>query len=331
MNLYPLKFTPILKERIWGGTKLISVLNKPISDKKIGESWELSACAGEDSKVNNGFLAGNTLTELIEIYMGELVGESVYQHYGLNFPLLFKIIDAAENLSIQVHPDDETAAERHNSFGKTEMWYIMDAEPGAELIVGFNNGITKEKYIESVQNNSTENILKKVPVSKGDVVYIPAGLVHAIGKGILLAEIQQSSDITYRIYDYNRLDDKGNPRQLHVEQALDVINFESVENPKTIYKEIINEIVPLVFSDYFTTNLIKFDKQIIRNYGDIDSFKVYMCTEGAYKILFNGEYTHVNKGETILIPASIGEVIFIPENSITTVLEVFPGNISNQI
>jgi len=169
MNLYPLKFTPILKERIWGGTKLNSVLNKRGSEQKVGESWELSACAGEDSEVNNGFLAGNTLTELIEIYMGELVGESVYEQYGLNFPLLFKIIDAAENLSIQVHPDDETAAERHNSFGKTEMWYIMDAEPGAELIVGFNNGITKEKYIESVQNNSTENILKKVSVSKGDV------------------------------------------------------------------------------------------------------------------------------------------------------------------
>ncbi len=331
MNLYPLKFTPILKERIWGGTKLNSVLNKRGSEQKVGESWELSACAGEDSEVNNGFLAGNTLTELIEIYMGELVGESVYEQYGLNFPLLFKIIDAAENLSIQVHPDDETAAERHNSFGKTEMWYIMDAEPGAELIVGFNNGITKEKYIESVQNNSTENILKKVSVSKGDVVFIPAGLVHAIGKGILLAEIQQSSDITYRIYDYNRLDDNGNFRQLHVEQALDVINFNTVENPKTIYNEKINEIVSLVASDYFTTNLIKFDKQIIRNYGNIDSFKVYMCTEGAYKILFNGEYTHVNKGETILIPASIGEVIFIPENSTTTVLEVFAGNISNQI
>jgi len=331
MNLYPLKFTPILKERIWGGTKLNSVLNKRGSEQKVGESWELSACAGEDSEVNNGFLAGNTLTELIEIYMGELVGESVYEQYGLNFPLLFKIIDAAENLSIQVHPDDETAAERHNSFGKTEMWYIMDAEPGAELIVGFNNGITKEKYIESVQNNSTENILKKVSVSKGDVVFIPAGLVHAIGKGILLAEIQQSSDITYRIYDYNRLDDNGNLRQLHVEQALDVINFNTVENPKTIYNEKINEIVSLVASDYFTTNLIKFDKQIIRNYGNIDSFKVYMCTEGAYKILFNGEYTHVNKGETILIPASIGEVIFIPENSTTTVLEVFAGNISNQI
>ncbi len=328
MSLYPLKFTPILKERIWGGIKLSTELNKPATNKKIGESWELSACEGDESVVSNGFLAGNSLTELIEIYMGELVGEGVYQHYGLNFPLLFKIIDAAEYLSIQVHPDDEVAAERHNSFGKTEMWYVMEAEPGAELIVGFNDGITREKYIAAVENNTTENILRKIPVTKGDVIFIPAGLVHAIGKGILLAEIQQSSDITYRIYDYNRLDDKGNPRQLHVDEALDVINFESCSDPKISYKEKLNEIVPLVSCDYFTTNLLKFNKQIIRNYGDVDSFKVYMCTEGSYNILFDGYYTYINTGETVLIPASIGEVIIIPDKKPVTLLEVFAGNIN---
>ncbi len=326
MKLYPLKFKPILKERIWGGSKLTTEFNKAASLQKIGESWELSACEGDESVVSNGFLQGNTLTELIEIYMGELVGESVYQHFGLNFPLLFKLIDAAEYLSIQVHPNDEVAAERHNSFGKTEMWYVIDAEPDAELIVGFNEGCTKEDYINALEHNDVENILKKVSVTKGDVIFIPAGLVHAIGKGILLAEIQQTSDITYRIYDYNRLDDKGNARQLHVEEALDVINFDKVEAPKIIYTEKLNDIIPLVSCDYFTTNLITFDDEVIRNYGEIDSFKVYMCTEGAFKILFDENYTVVNKGETVLIPASIGEVIFIPENN-TTVLEVFAGNI----
>ncbi len=330
MSLYPLKFTPILKERIWGGKKLSTKLNKSTKSKKIGESWELSAYVGDESVVCNGYLAGNTLTELVEVYMGDLVGEGVYKQYGLNFPLLFKIIDAAENLSIQVHPGDAIASVRHNSFGKTEMWYVMEAEPNAELIVGLKFGITPEKYTEALEKNKIENILKRIAVSKGDVFFLPAGQVHAIGSGILLAEIQQTSDITYRIFDYNRLDDKGSARQLHVKEAFDVIDFNYSSEPKILYQDKLNGIVPLVSCEYFTTNLIKFDNQIIRNYGDIDSFKVYMCTEGAFQILFDGNYTSVATGETILIPASIGEVIFIPDKCVT-LIEVFSGKINKEI
>jgi len=326
MNLYPLKFKPVLKERIWGGNKLTTLFNKSASEEKIGESWELCGFPEEDSVVSNGYLAGNTITELIEVYMGELVGDAVYDNYGLNFPLLFKIIDAQDKLSIQVHPDDEVAAERHNSFGKTEMWYVLEAEENAELIAGFNQECTKEKYNDSLKNNSVEDLLQKISVKKGDVIYIPAGLVHAIGKGILLAEIQQSSDVTYRIYDYNRKDDKGNHRQLHIEEALDVINFDSKENPIISYEKKLNEIVELYSCDYFTTNYISFDSEVVRNYGDIDSFKVYMCTEGFFNILSDGNYTPVNIGETVLIPASMSEVVFIPDGK-ATVLEVFAGKI----
>lgn len=327
MNLYPLKFEPILKERIWGGSKLLSEFNKSGATERTGESWELSACEGDESVVSNGFLAGNTLSELTEVYMGELVGDTVYEHYGLNFPLLFKLIDARDKLSIQVHPDDEIAAERHNSFGKTEMWYIMDADPGAELIVGFSNECSPEKYAEAIQNDNVEALLGKVPVKKGDVIFIPAGLVHAIGEGIVVAEIQQTSDITYRIYDFNRTDDKGNRRQLHIDDALGVINFSAFKEPKIIYKEQKNMVVPLVSCEYFSTNLIKFDKQIIRNYGDIDSFKVYICAEGDCSIFHNDERTYISKGQTVLVPACISGVTFEPETE-TTLLEVFAGNVN---
>ena len=246
MKLYPLKFTPILKEKIWGGNALNNIFSKSSSGNKLGESWELSGYRGDESVVSNGILAGKTLTELIEIYKGELVGSENYKKYSLSFPLLFKLIDANENLSIQVHPGDEIADKRHNSFGKTEMWYVIDAEPGAELIIGFLKDCSRSEYLDALAVGEVESLLQKVAVSKGDVFYIPAGLVHAIGKGVVVAEIQQSSDITYRIYDYKRTDEKGNERELHTEQALDVINFFAAKEPKMIYQANLNEITPLV-------------------------------------------------------------------------------------
>ncbi len=323
--LYPLKFTPILKDKIWGGTKLKSLFNKVAKTDKLGESWELSGYEGDESVVTNGFLEGNNLTELIEIYMGELLGDKLYDEYGLSFPLLFKLIDANENLSIQVHPGDEVAAERHNSYGKTEMWYVVDADPGSELIIGFKKDCTREEYLEALDNDKVEDLLQKVSVKKGDVFFIPAGLVHAIGKGVVVAEIQQSSDITYRIYDYKRKDDQGNERELHTEQALDVINFAASKNPGTAYNAQLNEITLLVECDYFTTNMIRFDAPVTRNFGTIDSFVVYMCLDGSMTIESYGEKTIVQKGDTILIPASINEIGLIP-NSEVTLLEVYVNN-----
>jgi len=319
--LYPLKFTPILKDKIWGGTKLKNIFGKAAITDKLGESWELSGIEGEESVVENGFLAGNNLSELIEVYMGELVGDKVYDTYGLSFPLLFKLIDANENLSIQVHPGDEVAAERHNSFGKTEMWVVLQADENAELIIGFNQDCSKEDYLEALDTDKVEDLLQHVPVKSGDVFFIPAGLVHAIGKGVVIAEIQQSSDITYRIYDYKRVDDNGNERELHTEQALDVIDFSAAQNPKTAYFPVLNQITPLVSCEYFSTNLIQFDMPLTRNYGTIDSFVAYMCLEGSFIVETNDSKLLVNKGDTILIPACINQVGIIPDQQVT-MLEV---------
>jgi len=320
--LYPLKFTPILKDKIWGGTKLKSLFDKAAETDKLGESWELSGYEGDESVVTNGYLEGNNLTELIEIYMGELIGDSVFDQYGLSFPLLFKLIDANENLSIQVHPGDEVAAERHNSYGKTEMWYVVDADKGSELIIGFNEDCSRETYLEALAHDKVEDLLHKVPVTKGDVFFIPAGRVHAICKGVVVAEIQQSSDVTYRIYDYKRKDDQGNERELHTEQALDVINFEASKQPKTIYSPLLNETTPLISCDYFTTNMLRFNKRMERQYAKLDSFVAYMCLDGTFTIEFEGEKTSVDKGDTVLIPASIDDLSLIPDGEVT-LLEVY--------
>lgn len=321
-KLYPIKFTPILKDKIWGGTKLEKLFGKAAGSDKLGESWELSGYEGNESVVTNGFLAGNNLAELIKIYMGELIGDVIYDRYGLSFPLLFKFIDANENLSIQVHPGDEVAAERHNSYGKTEMWYVVDADPGAELIIGFTKDCTKDAYLNALETGVVEDLLQKVPVTKGDVFFIPAGLVHAICKGVVVAEIQQSSDITYRIYDYKRTDDQGNERELHTEQALNVINFAASKNPKTVYNAQLNEITPLVDCEYFTTNILRFDEVVTRNYGSLDTFVSYMCLEGSLTIDSNGEKTLVAKGDTVLVPACIDEIVLSPKGNVT-LMEVY--------
>ncbi|MDD3080010.1 MAG: mannose-6-phosphate isomerase [Paludibacter sp.] len=320
--LYPLKFEPLLKDKIWGGSKLEKLFDKKAQSDKLGESWELSGIENDESVVTNGFLAGNSLSELIEIYMGELVGDKIFDTYGLSFPLLFKLIDANENLSIQVHPGDEVAAERHNSFGKTEMWVVLDADSDGQLIIGFKDDCSKEEYLEALQSDKVEDLLQHVPVRKGDVFFIPAGLVHAIGKGVVVAEIQESSDITYRIYDYKRVDAQGKERELHTEQTLDVINFAASKDPKTQHEDKLNAINELVSCDYFTTNLIPFDVPLTRNYGTIDSFVVYMCLEGSFVIETETEKTTVCKGETVMIPAMINEIGLIPDEK-SQILEVY--------
>lgn len=323
MQLYPLKFSPVLKDKIWGGTKMKTVLQKKSDSAILGESWEISGLPGDESIVTNGYLAENSLADLLEIYMGELVGEEIYAAFENNFPLLFKFIDANDNLSIQVHPDDQLAQTRGIGLGKTEMWYVVDAEPGAFLILGFEKDVSPREYQSALENDEVESLLKKVEVKKGDVFFIPAGLVHAIGKGLLIAEIQQSSDTTYRIYDYNRRDDKGNYRDLHISEALEAIDFSRYVNKDRLNREELNESMDLVVCPYFTTHKLVLDNTMRLNYEEIDSFKVYMCLEGEYILETPGnEQVHVLKGETILVPASITELILYPRTK-TTLLEVY--------
>ncbi len=323
-NLYPLKFRPIFKERIWGGDKLKALLSKQYSIAHCGESWELSGVQDDISVVSDGFLKGNSLEELIEVYMGELVGEKVYDQFGTEFPLLIKYIDANDRLSIQVHPDDELSKERHGAFGKTEMWYVVQAEEGAELISGFNRTIDRNSYLIALSNDKVENLLQFDAVKAGDVFFIPAGRVHAIGKGIVVAEIQQTSDVTYRIFDFNRVDDKGKSRELHTELALDAINFKHHEVAKTVYQPKENESVELVHCPYFTTNLVQFTAELERDFSSKDSFVIYLCFEGSYSISWESESITVLKGETILVPASIENFVLKPVAGVEAkLLEVY--------
>ena len=280
-NLYPLKFTPICKDKIWGGNKLHDLLNKEFPElPNCGESWEISGVQDDISVVSNGFLTGNSLEELIEVYMGDLVGEKVYEKFGTEFPLLVKFIDANDYLSIQVHPNDELALERHDSFGKTEMWYVVQADPGSRLISGFSRKVDKDEYLHSVENGTLEELLNDEEVKAGDVFFIPAGRVHAIGKGIVVAEIQQTSDVTYRIYDFNRVDDKGNPRELHTDLAVDAIDYSFETNYRTEYQSSDNQSVTLVDCPYFTTNILTLSATVERDFTDRDTFVIYTCLDG---------------------------------------------------
>lgn len=302
-QLYPLQFDPILKERIWGGEKLKTLLNKPIKSKITGESWELSTVEGDVSIIANGDLKGKSLTVIIEEFPNEILGTEVYSKFGKQFPLLFKYLDAREDLSIQVHPNDALAKERHHSFGKTEMWYIMQADADARIIVGFKEDSNKEEYVDSLENKTLLNLLDDVKVKSGDVFFLETGTVHAIGAGLVVAEIQQTSDITYRLYDFDRKDAQGNTRELHIDLALDAINYDKVDTFKE-YKKVLNQSNIIVDCPYFTTNYVPLDGEIILN-KEGKTFTVYMCIEGSFEIDVNNSTFHYKKGDTVLIPASI--------------------------
>jgi mannose-6-phosphate isomerase len=304
-NLYPLKFKTIFKDKIWGGNKIKTVLGKEFAPlPNCGETWEISGVKSDVSVVANGPLSGTSLANLLESNKGALVGQKVYERFGNEFPLLVKFIDANEDLSIQVHPDDELAKKRHNSFGKTEMWYVLQADEGSSLISGFNRKLDKEVYLEKFNVGKLTDILNKEEVKADDVFFLPAGRVHTIGKGLLIAEIQQTSDITYRIYDFDRVDDKGNKRELHVEEALDAIDYTFYDEYKTVYQEEKNEVVKLVECPYFTTNILDYSENVTRNYSKLDSFVIHVCVEGSYILNFGVEELPVNMGDCILIPAS---------------------------
>jgi mannose-6-phosphate isomerase len=303
MKIYPLQFQPILKDRIWGGTKLKTYLNKPITSEITGESWEISTVENDVSIIANGFFKGKSLNELINEFPEAVLGTRVYEQFGKQFPLLFKYLDAREDLSIQVHPNDELAKKRHNSFGKTEMWYVMQADANAKLIVGFKEKSSPEEYLKSLENKTIIDILDTKKVKKGDVFFLATGTVHAIGAGTVIAEIQQTSDITYRLYDFDRVDANGNARELHVDLALDAINYNVVDAQKN-YSKVENKANVMVDSPYFTTNFIPLDGAMKLDKNK-DSFSVYMCVEGSFELLYKEEKYDYKTGDTLLIPAEM--------------------------
>lgn len=322
-HLYPLKFDTIFKEKIWGGQKMKTVLGKDFSPlKNCGETWEISGVPGNLSKVSEGPLQGATLPELINEFKGELVGHKVFEQYGNEFPLLVKFLDAAQDLSIQVHPNDKLAKERHNSLGKTEMWYVFQADEGAKLISGFNKDTNKEEYLEHLNSGRLMDILNEEEVEAGDCFYLPAGRVHTIGAGLLLAEIQQTSDVTYRIYDFDRTDDEGNKRKLHTEEALDALDYKHYSQYKTNYTRGLNKEIPLVNSQYFQTNLLEYSTGIIREHYDVDSFIIYTCFEGSAEIRTSGGNTKICMGNAVLVPRNAKD-IHIKTNSGFKMLETY--------
>lgn len=318
MKLYPLQFEPILKERIWGGTKLQIELHKPITSRITGESWELSTVEGDVSVVANGGFKGKSLNEIINEFPDDLLGTEVHKRFGKQFPLLFKYLDAREDLSIQVHPNDELAKERHNSFGKTEMWYVVQANENARIIVGFENDSNPEQYLKSLRDKTILGLLHTVDAKKGDVFLLETGTVHAIGAGLLIAEIQQTSDITYRIYDFDRKDAEGKSRELHVDLALDAINYKRTNTQKN-YTKHLNQSNGVVDCPYFTTNFIPLDGEAIVH-TDTNSFTVYMCTEGDFQIKIGNEKYGYKRGDTILVPAAITDFSL---HGTASVLEIY--------
>ncbi len=320
--LYPLKFTPISKYKIWGGNKLNTELNKGFEIENCGESWEISDVKGDETEVVNGNLKGYNLKQLIEKYKSDFLGKLVYEKFGTDFPLLIKFIDAKTPLSIQVHPSNEMAKEGHQSFGKNEMWYVMQADEDAELIVGFDEKLDENTYNNHLKANTILDVMHHETVKKGDTFYIPTGRVHAIGAGVLLAEIQQTSDVTYRIYDYNRVDKKtGEKRELHNDLAIDAIDFQVHSNYKTDYKQAVNTSNKLVHSPYFKTNYLNIQGSLNKDYTNLDSFVIYMCTDGKLELQVENEVYNLNMGETILLPASINKVSLNTDEA--EILEIF--------
>lgn len=314
--MYPLKFKPILKQTIWGGDRIIPFKGLHENLQNVGESWELSGVPDHESEVANGEFAGRTLRELINEFREELVGESVYKRFSTTFPLLIKFIDARQDLSIQVHPNDELAKMRHNSLGKTEMWYVMDAAEGAKLRSGFAKKVTPREYKDSVANSTITDLLCEYEIHPGDVFFLPAGRIHSIGAGAFIAEIQETSDITYRIFDFNRKDANGNTRELHTELAKDAIDYTLYPDYRTHYKAHTNATIELAACKYFTTNLLDIDVTMTRDFSELDSFVVYICMGGSATLQDNkGNKLQIHQGQTVLIPADTTSVTLIPTPS----------------
>lgn len=303
--MYPLKFQPILKSTIWGGEKIIPFKKLNSDQTQVGESWEISDVPGDESIVANGADAGKNLTQMVDEYKGALVGETNYKRFNGKFPLLIKFIDAQEDLSIQVHPDDKLAMERHNSMGKTEMWYVVDATADAHLRSGLSKSITPDEYAQMIADNTICDALKDYSIKAGDVFFLPAGRIHSIGAGSFIAEIQQTSNVTYRIYDFNRKDKNGNTRELHTELSKDAIDYTVLDDYRTNYTPKQNEPVELVTCPYFTTTVYDLTEKMTMDYSELDSFVIYICMEGACAVTDNeGNTIEMQAGESVLFPAT---------------------------
>ena len=311
IRMYPFKFNPILKSTIWGGEKIIPFkqLNE-IQQEQVGESWEISNVPNDESIVANGADTGKTLSDLVKEYKHDLVGKENYERFGNNFPLLIKFIDACDDLSIQVHPNDELAQKRHQSMGKTEMWYVIDNNQGqAHLCSGLKKSITPDEYASMIENNTICDALANYAVQPGDVFFLPAGRIHSIGAGCFIAEIQQTSNITYRIYDFNRKDKNGNTRELHTELSKDAIDYQVESDYRTHYTPKLNEPVELVSCPYFTTSVYDLTENMTLDYSELDSFVILICMEGQCTIKDNEEHElTMQAGESILFPATTGEI-----------------------
>jgi len=311
--LGPLKFLPLFKNKIWGGDKIKTILHHDFSPlPNCGELWAISGVEGNESVVAEGPLEGNTLNELIDIYMTDLVGDKVHETFHNEFPLLIKFLDANDWLSIQVHPDDELAQARGFERGKTEMWYIIQADTDSKLIKGFNQNVSRGEYTSNLENNTLSDILNFETAKEGDSYYIEAGKVHTLGPGILLAEIQQAADITYRMYDWNRKDENGEGRKLHIEDALEAIDFKQEKAGKIDYHIHKNQSMPMVDEKYFTTNIIELDQPMEKNYDELDSFVIYIVTKGSFILKGSQGDMDLGIGDTVLLPAITQKVELHP-------------------
>jgi len=324
-SLYPMKFKPILKDKIWGGSKIKNQFG--ISDdsiEKAGELWALSSVEGSESEVLNGHFAGNTLSEMAEIFMEDFLGEDIYVKYNIDFPLLLKIIDANDYLSVQVHPNDDIAQKKHKlKFGKSEMWYVIDADPGAQIIAGFNQPMDKQKLKKHIENGTLRDTLNFETMSAGDMIYLPAGLIHAMCPGLLIAEIQQTSDVTYRLYDWDRLDEEGNSRELHVDAAADAIDYDMKPEVIRGFNPQPNATSKMIDTPYFTASMVNLQATVEKNLEIIDLFVIYFSVSGSFELHYNEGKIEVNPGECVLVPAMIDKVILIPKTS-AQVIEIVP-------
>lgn len=336
--LYPLLFQNNFHELVWGGDKIRPMKGLERNDQPIGESWEVSAIPGKESVVANGDLKGYRLSELVKEYGPLLLGEKVYKACGNVFPLLIKFIDAKRDLSIQVHPDDKMAREEHGGLGKTEMWYVMAAEPGAKLYSGFKSPISQYEYHKRIEDGSICDVLASHDAKVGDVFFIPAGRVHAICGGLMIAEIQQSSDYTYRIFDYNRMGLDGKPRQLHTELAAKALDYQVYPDYRTHYERKIDKPVCINECEFFTVKLLEVNRAFHRRLYKYDSFVIYMCLEGDADIRIRTweklpknlgtpciTHIHLTKGNSCLIPAAVADFDVVPNNptGLTKLLEVY--------
>ena len=316
------KFNPILKQTIWGGEKILRFKNIDSTLTGVGESWELSAVKDNESVITFGQHIGKTITQLLSEQREQLVGKANYECFGNTFPLLIKFIDANQDLSIQVHPNDEQAERLHGTRGKTEMWYVVDAEQGAHLRSGLSQKVTPDEYEAKVNDGSITDILCDYQITPGDVFFLPAGRIHSIGKGSFIAEIQETSDITYRIFDFNRVDKNGNPRELHTALAKQVIDFSVKSDYRTHYQPSPDERVELASCPLFTTNLFELTSPKTLSYTALDSFVIWMALDGEADCECDGIVTTLNAGETILLPATANDFKVTPHTT-AKLLEIY--------